>query len=168
MNGCVHRTKDGRCLFLSDDETTEFCVEGPCKEILRQGEQNMSEYGSGITMMEGFALDRERIRHAWDGELVCGEDERGFFLYEPADEGDCLAFIIKAFDNAVFQCRQALAGGRALERMLQERIPDYPYGASFAEYQKARAAEEERDLKRADYPFDDDPADWTARIGGEE
>lgn len=64
MNGCVHRAKDGRCLFLSDDETTEFCVEGPCKEFLRQGEQNMSEYGSGITMMEGFALDRERIRHA--------------------------------------------------------------------------------------------------------
>jgi hypothetical protein len=167
MNGCVHRTKDGRCLFLSDDETTEFCVEGPCKEILRQGEQNMSEYGSGITMMEGFALDRERIRHAWDGELVCGEDDRGFFLYEPADEGDCLAFIIKAFDNAVFQCRQALAAGRALEHMLQERIPDYPYGESFEEYQKARVAEEERDLKRADYPFDDDPDDWTARIGDE-
>ena len=128
----------------------------------------MSEYGNGITMMEGFALDRERIRHAWDGELATGEDEHGFFIYEPADEGDCLAFIVKAFDNAVYQLQEALASGRALEHMLQERVPDYPYGESFREYMKALDIEKEKDLRRADYPFDDDPEDWSAQLGGED
>ena len=128
----------------------------------------MSEYGNGITMMEGFALDRERIRHAWDGELVSGEDEHGFFVYEPADEGDCLAFIVKAFDNVVYQMREMLASARAMEHMLQERVPDYPYGESFREYLRALDIEKEKDSRRADYPFDDDPADWSAQLGGEE
>lgn len=115
----------------------------------------MSEYGSGISMMAGFKKDRERIRHAWDGELICGEDENGF-LYDPADEGDCLKFILDAFDNAVHQCREAMASGRALEHMLQERIPDYPYGGAFQEFMRALEIEREKDARRDDYPFDEE------------
>ena len=27
---CVHKTSDGYCTVLSDEEEKEFCLEGPC------------------------------------------------------------------------------------------------------------------------------------------
>ena len=79
----------------------------------------MSEYGSGLTSGQCFNMDKERIKHALQGELVCGENEKGF-IYTSASKEECERYILSAFDNAVFQCKQALDSGRANDRILRE------------------------------------------------
>jgi hypothetical protein len=32
------KSHSGKCIYLSDDETTEFCVEGACKQFKTEGE----------------------------------------------------------------------------------------------------------------------------------
>jgi hypothetical protein len=46
MCECIHKRQDGGCEILSDDEVTEYCVEGPCPryEIKGKGEEN-PDYG---------------------------------------------------------------------------------------------------------------------------
>ena len=75
------------------------------------------QYGSGITMGQAFAMDKERIKHALKGELMCGETEEGF-EYAPATKEECDRYILSTFDNAVYHCRQANAGGVVLEGFL--------------------------------------------------
>ena len=31
MNGCIMRTKDGRCMKFTTDEVRSWCVDGPCE-----------------------------------------------------------------------------------------------------------------------------------------
>lgn len=76
----------------------------------------MGEYGIGLTSGQCFNMDKERIRHALQGELFCEETVEGF-EYGPAPKEECDKYILHAFDNAVFQCSEALAGARALEKM---------------------------------------------------
>lgn len=79
----------------------------------------MGEYGPGLTSGQCFNMDKERIKYALKGELICGESEKGF-EYAPAPKEECEKYILRAFDNAVFQCKQALDSGRAHERLLKE------------------------------------------------
>lgn len=79
----------------------------------------MGEYGPGLTSGQAFMKDKERIKKALEGFLVCGEDDDGF-VYAPAEKEECEKFILQTFDNAVFLCQDALAHGRALERLLKE------------------------------------------------
>lgn len=79
----------------------------------------MSEYGAGLTSGQCFNMDKERIKHALKGELVCGENEDGF-IYESASQEECEKYILSAFDNAVFHCKQAHDSGRVHERILKE------------------------------------------------
>ena len=79
----------------------------------------MGEYASGLTSGQCFAMDKERIKHALRNELICGEDEHGF-LYAPCDREEAEAYILSAFDNAVHQCLNAHASGRALDRIIRD------------------------------------------------
>ena len=81
----------------------------------------MSEYAPGHTIGSAAELDKKRIKQALEGKLLAGEDENGF-IYESAPKKECDRFILDAFDNMVYQCRQLAAAGRALERILYERF----------------------------------------------
>ena len=78
----------------------------------------MAEYASGLSFGTCCNLDKERIRHALNGELMVGEDENGF-IYEKADKADCDDYILHAYDNVVFLCKQAYDSGRALDAIMQ-------------------------------------------------
>ena len=80
----------------------------------------MSEYGSGITLGRMAALDKERIRHALRGELMTGEDEHGL-TYADAPREECERYILDAFDNMVYHCKELAASGCAMERVLKDR-----------------------------------------------
>lgn len=79
----------------------------------------MGEYGPGLTSGQTFMLDKERIKRALMGELVCGENDNGF-EYAPAPQEECRKFILQAYDNAVYQCIQAHSSGRAMERLIRK------------------------------------------------
>lgn len=111
----------------------------------------MGEYGPGLTSGQCFNMDKERIRHALKGELICGESEDGF-NYAAATKEECEKFIMSAFDNAVFQCEQALTSGRAYERILKEhtKLSDKEIFKLYIAYMG------EESQKYNDYIFEDD------------
>ena len=78
----------------------------------------MSQYGSGISLSQAFNLDKERIKAALDGRLVCGEDEKGF-VYSEASKEECEAFILSCFDNAVCHALDAYRSGKAMEMVVE-------------------------------------------------
>ena len=78
----------------------------------------MSEYGSGLTFGQTRNMDKERIKHALCGELMCGEDEKGF-VYAKATPEECAAYILSAYDDCVYHAKQAMDSGRALERLMK-------------------------------------------------
>lgn len=108
----------------------------------------MAEYGPGLTMGQCFSNDKERIRHALDGELFCGEDEEGNFEYMMATREECCEYIISAFDNAVYQALSAMASGRALDAIMRKHgiEPD------LKEYMAT--VEEENTRFEGDYTYD--------------
>ena len=77
----------------------------------------MSEYGS-ISMVQAFNYDKERLLHALDGQLMCGETETGF-EYADATEDECRAYIIQVFDNAVYHALQGYGCGRVYEKVME-------------------------------------------------
>ncbi len=79
----------------------------------------MSEYGSGISFSTARMYDKERIKHAFMGELMCGEDENGF-IYAPASKEECEQYILSAYDNAVYDAIQAMAGEKVMKRFAEE------------------------------------------------
>lgn len=76
----------------------------------------MGEYGSGMTMGQAAELDKDRVRHALAGELVCGEDDNGF-VYEPAPKDECDAYILGVVDKWYFEAKRMADSGRAMERV---------------------------------------------------
>lgn len=78
----------------------------------------MSEYGPGMTIGRAAELDKERVRHALMGELICGEDDRGF-VYEPASREECERYILGVVDHWVYQAKQLADSGRAMERVME-------------------------------------------------
>lgn len=113
----------------------------------------MSEYGSGISMMRAFALDKERIKHAFKGELICGESENGF-EYAPASKEECEAYILSAYDNAVYYAILNAASGRALERIYHSHVGKLP---DMKEYMTVMEQELLKDDESREYFFE---ADW--------
>ena len=70
------------------------------------------------TIGRAAELDKERVRHALKGELMCGEDERGF-VYEPATAEECGRFVLDVLDFWVHQAKQLADSGRAMERVAE-------------------------------------------------
>ena len=99
----------------------------------------MAEYGSGISMACAFTMDKERIKHALKGELICGETEDGF-EYTPASKEDCEEYIISAFDNAVYWAIEMADSGKAIENALKP-IPDKGYFERYVEEKNKIAME---------------------------
>ena len=112
----------------------------------------MGQYGSGISMQMAFAYDKERIKKAMEGELLCGEDENGF-QYAPAGYEECREFILEAFDNAVYQALTANASGRALEKVAKDNGLDF--NQHIAELLEAKEQEEKADWDRGEYRFEE-------------
>lgn len=102
----------------------------------------MSEYGSGVSPEQAFKMDRERIRHALKGELVCGEAEDGF-RYAPCSKKEAEEYILQAFDNAVDMCMHANARAKVFERILKEDAK-FPVGDTvqlFMRYMEEKTAD---------------------------
>ena len=110
----------------------------------------MSEYGNGITMAKAFSYDKERIKKALDGQILAGENENGF-IYEKATKEECDKYILSAFDNVVYQCREALASGRALEAYLKSKG-----NIDFKAFFSFREAERKKDNESNDYIYEND------------
>lgn len=128
----------------------------------------MGEYAPGISFGRTCMMDKERIIHAFNGELMVGEqigeDGNGYFLYQAASKEECLEYILGAYDNAVFQAKQSMDCSRALERLFEEVT-----GHSTCEHLKryiALAGEEH--LKYQDYHYESDKPDLTVLKGGSE
>ena len=79
----------------------------------------MGEYGPGMSMGRLGELDKERVNHALNGELVCGEGEHGF-VYEPAPKEECDAYVLSVIDHWVYQAKHLADSGRAMERVMQD------------------------------------------------
>lgn len=111
----------------------------------------MSEYGSGISFAKACAYDKERIKEALKGRLLCGEDENGF-IYEEAPREECEKFIISAFDNVVYHARKSMASGRAMEALLKV----HHFDVDLKEYIYYMSAEEFKDYENDEYVYEVD------------
>lgn len=80
----------------------------------------MGKYGPGLTMGQIFNLDKERIKHALMGELLYTEAEDGMTIYRPASKEECREFILRKFDNAVYQCLEQMKFGRVYDRIIEK------------------------------------------------
>lgn len=116
----------------------------------------MSEYGSGIPMTKAFQYDKERLEHALNNELICGETENGF-EYAPCSKEEADAYIKEVFDNAVYECLEATASANTLDKILREHC-NYPESETFQLYMKYIEAEKMKLHKEYPFPQGDDPA----------
>lgn len=62
-------------------------------------------------------IEKEHIRMALQGKLVCDETEGGF-MYRDASKAECDRYILESFDGVVFEAKESLDAGRTLERIL--------------------------------------------------
>lgn len=56
----------------------------------------MSLYGSGLSFGQMANMEKERMKHAMEGERCVGEDENGF-IWEPCSDEDADAEILSIF-----------------------------------------------------------------------
>ena len=101
----------------------------------------MSEYGCGVSLVQAFNYDKERLLKALDGQLVCDETEDGF-EYCDAPEEECKDFIIKVFDNAVYHALQGYASGKAIEQVMGANGIDINDNQIFKDYMHFRITAE--------------------------
>lgn len=80
----------------------------------------MGKYGPGLTIGQVFNLEKEQVRHALKGELMCGEDGNGF-IYRKAAKEECDRYILSAFDNAVFHLLEANKFCRVYDEILERK-----------------------------------------------
>lgn len=88
----------------------------------------MSKYGSGLSFGQVCNMEKEQIKEALKGRLVCGENEDGF-EYAEASKEECEKFILGAYDEVVYQALQVMSSARALEGFLKDsgvkyNVPD--------------------------------------------
>ena len=104
------------------------------------------EYGPGLTAGKIFNMDKERIKHALRGELVYSEGEDGF-IYRPASKEECDEFILRKFDNVVFQLLESYKFGRIYDYILEKNGVKY----SISDILLSKAIE---DCKPEDYQYE--------------
>lgn len=78
----------------------------------------MSKYGPGLSFGEVCNFEKEQIKHALRGELVCGEEDDGTFAYMLATQEECEKFILAAYDEAVYHAIEAMRAGTATENVM--------------------------------------------------
>ena len=114
----------------------------------------MSEYGSGVSLVQAFNYDKERLLKALDGQLLCGETEEGF-EYEDASDEDCRAFIISVFDNAVYHALQGYQSGRVMEQVMGANGIKVGDGQIFKDYLHFKQMDELKQFKEEQYNYGD-------------
>lgn len=112
----------------------------------------MGEYGSGVSLIQAFNYDKERLLKALDGQLVCGESEYGF-MYGDASPEDCREFIISVFDNAVYHALQGYGSGRALEKAAEVNGIDIKSGQFFKDYMHFRVTDPIKGKEEEEYHY---------------
>ena len=119
----------------------------------------MGHYGSGLTLGRSCMLDKERIKHALDGEIMIDDTEDGF-VYGPGTPEECKEFIISAYDNAVYWALDGLDRGRGMEALLASKgihlgkdytLQEYMEYMQHAKREFAGAYEYESDIVVEDY-----------------
>ena len=81
----------------------------------------MSEYGNGISMMQAFKMDNERIMKALEGKLLSGEDDNGF-IYTDAPKEKCDEYIENTYQHAVYCCAEAVAWMRLYDDFIRAAL----------------------------------------------
>lgn len=95
----------------------------------------MAKYGCGLSFGRVCMLEKEQIKHALKGELACGETDDGF-VYAPAGKEECDRFILSAYDECVYQAKDAMDSGRALERLMKSRGVELDVTYTLEEYMR--------------------------------
>ena len=108
----------------------------------------MAEYSSGLSFARICTYDKERIKHALKGELMCGETKDGF-EYTPAPKKECEKYILSAYDEVVLQALTAMRSGRALDRIINNN----GIKVNLMDYMRIVAEEEQKETDR--YQFED-------------
>ena len=116
----------------------------------------MSEYGYGVSLIQSFNYDKERLLQALDGKLICGETEDGF-EYADASQDECRDFIIGVFDNAVYHALQGYASGRVMEKVAEANGVDVKSGQTFQDYLHFKAIDEQEQDETYNYGNPDHP-----------
>lgn len=114
----------------------------------------MGEYGSGVSLVQAFNYDKERLLNALEGRLMCGETEEGFEYCE-APQSECRAEIIALFDNAVYHALQAYQSGRVLEQAAKENGVDTKSSNFFLDYLSLKLIDDDEYTKREAYNYGD-------------
>ena len=114
----------------------------------------MGEYGSGVTLVQAFNYDKERLLKALDGKLICGETEDGF-EYCDASEEDCRAFIISVFDNAVYHALQGYSSGRVYENVMKANGIKVGDGQIFKDFLHFKTMDDLQQFKGEQYNYGD-------------
>ena len=114
----------------------------------------MSEYGGGVSLVQAFNYDKERLLKALDGQLMCGETEDGF-EYCDAPEEECRAFIISVFDNAVYHALQGYASGRVLEKVMNSNGISPMDNQIFKDYMHFKAEDDLEQFNGEQYNYGD-------------
>ena len=112
---------------------------------------------NSITFEKTYMLEKERIRHALNGEVVCGEDDNGF-IYKPASKEECDRLILNIYDGLVRSFMNSLASERAYLRLIEaikkkEMTKDEEFQLFF------RLNEEERRYTTNEYVYEND-SEW--------
>ena len=63
----VERLTSGKCVYLSDDETTEYCVEGPCPKYKTETQIKAEAYKE---FAERFNKEAEKVEIDREGDFV--------------------------------------------------------------------------------------------------
>ena len=82
----------------------------------------MSKYGSGLTFGQVCNLEKAEIKQALAGKVIDYYDDDENPVYRDGTKEETDRVILEAYDEAVFQGLQAMASGRALERLLNESV----------------------------------------------
>ena len=114
----------------------------------------MSEYGGGVSLVQAFNYDKERLLKALDGQLMCGETEDGF-EYCDAPEEECRAYIISVFDNAVYHALQGYASGRVMEKVMNSNGINPMDNQIFKDYMHFKAEDDLEQFRGEQYNYGD-------------
>lgn len=79
-------------------------------------------------------MEKERIKHAMEGERLVGEDDDGL-IWESCSDDECNSEILAVFDECVYEALQAMHAVRALDLMASGGVP-----YTFENYAKALAS----------------------------
>lgn len=105
----------------------------------------MGNCETGLTFGQTAFLEKERIKHALEGEKCVGEDDDGY-VWEPCSDAEADKEILSIFDTCVSMALNAMHEARAYEKIAS----DFGYDGNQDAWRAAMVATEVLD----DYDFE--------------